>query len=76
MPNAPFARPEAAPTTVDAIRPGMLLSAKPMAMSPAAIRTKMLMASCIGAAAMLARSQTPIGVAMRQPIINGINEGQ
>ena len=76
MPKAPLASPEAAPTTVDAIRPGMDLSAKPMAISPAAIRTKMLMASCIGAGATLASSQTPIGVAIRQPIINGISEGQ
>ena len=76
MPKAPLARPDAAPAAVEAIGPGIVFNAKFIANNNTAMRTKMLKANCIGGAGMLARAQTPIGVAIKHPSESGNNDRQ
>lgn len=76
MPNAPLARPEAAPTAVEAKVFGMAFKAKPRHMRNVEASTNRLKAICIGAAGTLANNHTPNGVAMRQPMVRGTSDFQ
>src|ERR1700712_1014686 len=76
MPNAPLAKPEAAPAADEAKNPGMVRKANPFHNSAVATRTKIESASCSGAAGMFAKAQTPNGVATAQPKASGANERQ
>ena len=76
MPKAPLARPDAAPAAVDAIGPGMVLSAKPRHIRIVATKTKILKAICMGAGEICASSHTPMGVAIKQPKVSGPSDFQ
>lgn len=76
MPNAPLDKPEAAPANVEAKGPGMVFRAKPRHIKYVAPRTKILKAICMGAGATCASAHTPIGVAIKQPIVSGPKDFQ
>lgn len=76
MPKAPLNNPEAMPTPPEAAVPGMDFSTKPRAIKNVTARTKTARAICIGAAGTLARSQTPSGVPMTQPMMRGAKDRQ
>ena len=76
IPKAPLANPEAAPANVEETGPGIDFKANPFHSRAVATSTKIASASCMGAGEILAKNQTPIGVAIMQPSVNGPSDFQ
>ena len=74
--KAPLNSPDTEPVKTEPVRPGMVFKAKPRQSKMVKVMTKEPRATCMGAAGILARNQTPNGVPKRQPASKGPIERQ